>query len=388
MTTSSTTIQTPRSPSSILSRTTSLSPGLAAEASVAPDTVENGLSSSDVADPKKPENEDQKKPDIEHVFVNDDPRKWSNMRKTFTLILISFASMIAGLAASIQNPAIEDMEARLNATSKQISLSIAVFILIQGIAPLFWSAVTEIKGRKSVYLVSITIFCVGSIVVATSNSIELVIGFRCAQAAGSSAVLAIGAATLADIYEPAERGTKMGTYYISLALATSIGPIFGGILTQLFHWRGPFWFLTIFSGVSVLAFAFAFKDTFRRERSTTYQSVIRHYAKEKEKAMRMRMSKNSSQTAIADVGVKGKQSYGEKKQKSQDATRDVERGVTRDDQSDVVTVDEVKLTLKDVNPFKPLWKVVKRRNNFITLFGSGTPVHLLPSVNLLSYDVT
>jgi hypothetical protein len=40
------------------------------------------------------------------------------------------------------------MEAQLPATPSQFSLSIALFILIQGLMPLFWSAISEVKGRK------------------------------------------------------------------------------------------------------------------------------------------------------------------------------------------------------------------------------------------------
>lgn len=95
------------------------------------------------------------------------------------------------------------MEERLHASPSQISLSISLFILLQGNAPLIWSAISEIKGRKvavhtirtlrtlirvwlgqTVYLVSISIFTIGSIIVATAKTIGLVIGFRIIQGAG------------------------------------------------------------------------------------------------------------------------------------------------------------------------------------------------------------
>ena len=41
------------------------------------------------------------------------------------------------------------MEATLPATPSQFSLSIALFILLQGLMPLFWSAISEVKGRKA-----------------------------------------------------------------------------------------------------------------------------------------------------------------------------------------------------------------------------------------------
>ncbi|KAJ3523174.1 hypothetical protein NM688_g8769 [Phlebia brevispora] len=151
--------------------------------------------------------------DIEHAIVADDPRKWSRTRKNFVLVTVSAASMIAGLGGNIYNPGIAQIESELHASSGEISLSLSLYILIQGCFPLFWSAVSEITGRKKVYLASITLCTIGCIVAGLAKTVGVLIGMRCIQAAGSAAVISIGAATLADIYEPHERGTMMGIYY-------------------------------------------------------------------------------------------------------------------------------------------------------------------------------
>lgn len=44
--------------------------------------------------------------------------------------------------------AVEEMERELPATNQQFSLSISLFILIQGTVPLLWTAISEVKGRK------------------------------------------------------------------------------------------------------------------------------------------------------------------------------------------------------------------------------------------------
>ncbi|KAI6027562.1 vacuolar DHA amino acid exporter [Pisolithus microcarpus] len=221
---------------------------------------------------------DKSKPDIEHALVEDDPRSWSDTRKTAILFIISGASVIAGLCANIQNPANAQIEQQLHASSGQISLSLSLFILVQGNFPVLWSAVSEIKGRKLVYLASVSFFTLGSAIVAISKSIGLSIGMRILQAIGYTSVgrapvLSIGAATLADIYEPHQRGAKVGVYYCAPLLGPSLGPIIGGVLTQAFSWRAVFWFLVIWGGVIFSAFLALFKDTFRRERSLTYQNL-------------------------------------------------------------------------------------------------------------------
>uniref|UniRef100_D8PLW3 Major facilitator superfamily (MFS) profile domain-containing protein n=1 Tax=Schizophyllum commune (strain H4-8 / FGSC 9210) TaxID=578458 RepID=D8PLW3_SCHCM len=282
--------------------------------------------------------------------VANDPRQWSVARKNFSLFLISSGAMIAGLAANIQNPAVAEMERSLPATSGEISLSISLFILIQGFAPIMWSSISEVKGRKVVYIVSIAIFTVGSIIVAISNSIGLVIGFRCMQAVGSSAVIAIGAATLADIFEPAERGTKMGVYYMAPLLGPSVASVLGGVLTSGFNWRGPFWFLAIVSGCSLLGFIVFFKDTFRKERSLTYQNILKSRLREAAKE-------------------------GRRRRRAREKARDLERGsgvaVIADGGAVVAALPDVKVTLRDVNPFPGVISILRRPNNVVMLFSSG-----------------
>ena len=45
--------------------------------------------------------------------------------------------------------AVKEMETELPATPSQFSLSISLFMLFQGLMPLFWSAISEVKGRKA-----------------------------------------------------------------------------------------------------------------------------------------------------------------------------------------------------------------------------------------------
>ena len=98
---------------------------------------------------------------------------------------------------------IQQIENDLHATSAQISWTLSLFVLIQGVVPLLWSVLSELRGRKVrsqhqdanteqlegaspqvVYIVSITLFVGGSIGASLSPSIGLLIGMRCVQAAG------------------------------------------------------------------------------------------------------------------------------------------------------------------------------------------------------------
>ena len=164
--------------------------------------------------------------------------------------------------------------------------------------------------------------------------------------------MAIGAATLADIYEPFERGTKLGIYYAAPILGPSLGPIIGGLLTQAFSWRASFWLLAADIGANIVIFVFFFRDTFRKERSLTYQRVL----------VSRRRSKRSS--VVSDTA------------QELDNKSNGEATVTAASPAETVAATpqagtEITLSLKDVNPFPPLVLVLKRRNNVVTLFSSG-----------------
>ncbi|KAE9397721.1 MFS general substrate transporter [Gymnopus androsaceus JB14] len=311
-------------------------------------TPETKSASSDVSEPTV---------DVEHMPVADDPRKWSNARKNFVLLQVAFGSVIAGLGGNIQTAAIAEMEADLPATPSQISLSLSLFMLLQGLFPLMWVSISEVKGRKLIYIISMLLFTAGSVVVAVSNSVGLVIGFRCLQAAGSSAVLSIGAATLADIYDPAERGRKMGFYYVAPLLATSLAPIIGGGLTSAFTWRGAFWFCTIDGGAAFLSFLLLFKDTYRCERSLTYQNVLKARLREaaRKKALR------AEQAELDSPG--GNLPH-------ENTAKDLEKqDITVTEASEIIP--QVKLGLRDINPFTPLLLTIRRTYNVFMILASG-----------------
>ncbi len=157
----------------------------------------------------------------------------------------------------------------------------------------------------------------------------------------------MGAATLADIYEPCERGSKLGIFYAAPLLGPSLGPMLGGVLTQAFGWRASFWAPAAILCANVVLFVFFFRDTWRRERSLTYQHVL--------ESRRCAASKRSS--LMSDTKSKGQAGV---------AAAEPSRPANTAEQET-----EIALSFKDVNPFPPLWLVLKRRNNVATLFSSG-----------------
>ena len=171
--------------------------------------------------------------------------------------------------------------------------------------------------------------------------------------------MAIGAATLADIFDPFERGTKLGIYYAVPFIGSSLGPILGGLLAQASSWRVLFWFLAADIATNLVFFVFFFRDTFRKERSLTYQRVLAS-----------RRSAESRQSSVVTVSDKSHDLDNKSDGEAKVATAEASAGPASADASPQVET-EIVLSFKDVNPFPPLLLILKRRNNIATLFVSG-----------------
>lgn len=116
------------------------------------------------------------------------------------------------------------MQTDLHASNSAVALSISLYILAQGTLPLLWSPLSEIYGRRVCFLSSLAIFSITSFIIgAAARDMTTLIVLRVITAGGSSAMLSIAAGTIADLYEPAERGGKVGIYYCCPLLGPALG---------------------------------------------------------------------------------------------------------------------------------------------------------------------
>lgn len=128
-------------------------------------------------------------------------------------------------------------------------------MLSMSIFPLWWSSFSETLGRRTIYLVSFTLFLLWNILAAVSDNIAMLIVMRILGGGAAASVQAVGAGTIADIWEVRERGKAMGIFYLGPLCGPLFAPIIGGVLAENFGWRSTQWFLAIYGG-AVLVFLF------------------------------------------------------------------------------------------------------------------------------------
>lgn len=188
------------------------------------------------------------------------------MRKEVILAVVASVGFLGPLSSTIYIPAVLDVEKGLNTTISLVNLTISMYILFLGAGPLVWAPLSEMIGRRYVYISSTIIYTGASVGCALAPSYGLFLFLRIIQAIGSSASQVIGAGVIADIFSIHDRGKRMGIFFLGPLLGPVVGPIIGGVINQHLGWRWLFWILTIIGGVFILAIILFLPETLANPR--------------------------------------------------------------------------------------------------------------------------
>ncbi|KAJ9212723.1 hypothetical protein DTO166G4_5670 [Paecilomyces variotii] len=191
----------------------------------------------------------------------ENPKTYPRRTKWFITFIVAVAAAAAPMGSSIFFPSLSQVAKDLNSTPTVTNLSIALYMLSMSIFPLWWSSFSEALGRRTIYLVSFVLFAVFNVLSAVSTSIAMLIVFRMLSGGASASVQAVGAGTIADLWEPRERGRAMGIFYLGPLCGPLFAPIIGGALAQHWGWRSTQWFSVIYGGVALLFIFVALPET-------------------------------------------------------------------------------------------------------------------------------
>ncbi|TFB05423.1 MFS antiporter QDR3 [Trichoderma ghanense] len=234
------------------------------------------------------------------------PYDYKNSTKWGITLTIALATAAAPLGSSIFYPALPEMTKSLHTTEDIANLSVALYMISMSIFPLWWSSFSEQFGRRSIYIISFALFLVFAVLSAVSSNIAMLIVFRILTGGASASVQAVGAGTIADIWESRERGRAMSTFYLGPLLAPLIAPIVGGALAQGFGWKATMWFLAIYGLVILLLLVVFLPETLARRpkvEEPAPESIRRMTTAESAKVRTRNLAAGAKRVFIDPLGV-------------------------------------------------------------------------------------
>ncbi|KAI9483228.1 MAG: major facilitator superfamily domain-containing protein [Benjaminiella poitrasii] len=228
------------------------------------------------------------------IYAEDNPRDYPAWKKNIIIFIVGLSGISGPIGSMLYMPGLTDVAADLHASLPAINATVAAYVALMGIAPLFWASMSDTFGRKPMYIFSLIISIVAAVLCAISRNIAMLIVFRAIQACGSGSGQTLGAGVIADTFDVANRGRAYGIFYIGPLLGPVIGPTIGGFLCQFLGWRSSFYFLAILSGVLLLMVTFLLPETLRKKRDSEVLTDGSHDATEKRKPEKFKALKNLS----------------------------------------------------------------------------------------------
>lgn len=159
-----------------------------------------------------------------------------------------------------------DLQLPLQSSLRDASWMVSGYLLAYTVAMTFMGRLSDLYGRRRVYLVSLAIFALGSFLVAVADqqpqlwmrrayalvtgtrapdnsllALWALIGARAVQAFGGGAMVPVTMALVGDLYPAARRAGPLGVVGAVDTAGWVVGHLYGGILVRYFDWRTIFW---------------------------------------------------------------------------------------------------------------------------------------------------
>ncbi len=101
--------------------------------------------------------------------------------------------------------------------------------------------VADVYGRGHVFVMTLGIFVIGSVLVAVAPNFGWLVAARTVQAVGGGGVVPVAMAIVADELPAAKRAFGLGAIAAASESGALLGPLWGGAITEWFGWRWVFW---------------------------------------------------------------------------------------------------------------------------------------------------
>ena len=161
-------------------------------------------------------------------------------RKWLTLASVSFGLFMIMLDNTVVNVALPSIQRDLGADLSELEWIVTGYALTFASLMLVGGKVADAYGRRLHLRHGIVVFTLASLLCGLASSSEMLIGARVLQGAGAALMNPATLSIIAATFPPRERGTAIGIWAGTSALALAIGPLVGGLITEHLDWSWIF----------------------------------------------------------------------------------------------------------------------------------------------------
>jgi MFS transporter, DHA1 family, multidrug resistance protein len=220
--------------------------------------------------------------------MRDPAPRFSLMLRPGTFALTLLLASLTGLgpmSTDMYVPSLPAIGQALHAPTAQVQLTISSYLVGFATGQILYGPVSDRFGRKPVLLAALVIYGIGSVICATTQSIDALIASRFVQALGGAGAIVLARAVVRDLHSGVRAGRELSLMGSIQAFAPIMAPVIGGALQTAFGWRASFVLLVVIAALVGTATARLLPETLHKPTpgpfsfagmARLYRSVIEH----------------------------------------------------------------------------------------------------------------
>lgn len=164
------------------------------------------------------------------------------------LTVLFMGVLMGAIDIAIVGPALPAIKDYFTVDERTLTWIYTIYVLFFMIGTPFMAKLSDIRGRRFIYLLDVALFGIGSFITAFSPSLEFLLLGRAIQGFGAGGIFPVASAFIGDTFPPEKRGSALGTIGAVFGISYLIGPLIGGLLIG-YGWQ---WLFIINLPVAVL----------------------------------------------------------------------------------------------------------------------------------------
>lgn len=177
------------------------------------------------------------------------------------LAIMIFGTFVTVLNQTVVTPAQPSIMAEMGIDAATVQWLTTGFTLVNAIMIPVTAYLTDKHSTKALYIISLAIFAVGSLLAGIAPNFAVLLVGRLLQAAGAGILMPMVMTVLMLTFPPERRGSAMGIFGIVIAFAPAIGPSVAGLVIDSFGWRILFYAIAALIAIVIAVSVFALKRT-------------------------------------------------------------------------------------------------------------------------------